>query len=144
MTSSPLADPPSPKYRRAAITLQLGVPETWAVDGSEAQIVRAIEDLFNSNESGVGPGGSILHTMFVLSWKPGDIARLPSGEPIEPLLKKWRLEYRLVPRSPHPAGHECEADCVPHSDRKPIAEPVVREPIRMAGRDFDIDGNDWA
>lgn len=103
MTSSeyqhgkPLANPPSAKYRRAAVTLQLGVPETWMDDGSEARIVQAIERLFNSMESGVGPGGSILQSMFVLSWKPGDVARLPSGQPIEPLLEKWRREYPLRP-----------------------------------------------
>lgn len=161
------------KYRRAAITLQLGVPEIWMEDGSEARIVAAIEQLFNSNASGVGPGGSVLHAMFVLSWKPGDVAKLPTGAEIEPMLEKWRAEYPLRTKDEvqtdfhEPPGYPSRSLEWPeesrHADRCPTCSsrmpqlhpsageggevtarcPDVWHGTPMAGRDFDIDGNPW-
>jgi len=94
----PLTDPPSAKYRRATITLQLGVPETWMEDGSEARIIAAIETLFGTTTTGTGPGGAIMHGLFALSWKPGEVAKLPNGASMESVLERWRLEYPLRSR----------------------------------------------
>jgi hypothetical protein len=143
----PLADPPSPKYRRAAITLQLGVSENWVLDGSEETLIAAIESLFRAASTGVGPGGAILHGMFVLSWKPGEVARM-GGQDVETALQKWRAEYPLRPRTP-------VADTVQQFrvGRHEAYFPPPREsrPIVFCGDDAKhgphpvgtVDGNNW-
>jgi hypothetical protein len=76
----------TPKYRRAAIVIELGVSETWMDDGSESILVKLIEDLFATRNE-------IMHGMFLRTWIPG---REGMDEEIAKLRKEYPLSGFLV------------------------------------------------
>jgi hypothetical protein len=113
----PLADPPSPKYQRAVVTLELGVPETWTDDGGKDRLIAEIERIMHVTGSGSGPGNATMHGLFVISYRPGS----PDAKAIEEKLDLMRIAYPLRPRQ---RFDEQRSNFV-RLDQTPVYEPVI-------------------
>ena len=81
----------TPKYRRAAVMIDLGVGETFAMQG-EQQLVDALEKLLTLGE-GTGPGGVTLLQMVCVTQQPGTDA--------EVIGSYLRMEFPLTAHKPH-------------------------------------------
>ena len=84
-----------PKYKRAIVVLELGVPEEWTMDGGKEKLISQIEDIMRSHTSGSGPGNSTLMAMYLKVWVPGQDRAAEEG------LEQMRVEYPLMHRDPH-------------------------------------------
>ena len=82
----PTIMPMKPKYQRALVTIELGVSETWRIT-HKRELIEALERLFGVPAPGVGPGGAVMHALFI---------RVEDPSAINPVLEQYRLEYPLV------------------------------------------------
>lgn len=117
-----------PKYRRALVTLDLGVSATWMDDGGEADLIRAIEAMLIRPGSGVGPGGAALHALNVECWVPGDEPEMDAKR------ERFRLEYPLQQRvlafDPGAKSSGVVVVFVDHADTPTLDDATSREEWR--------------
>jgi hypothetical protein len=90
------------KYRRGFIVLNIGLPNYDLAESDRDELLRQIETIFNEggqgNGSGVGPGGAVLHDLFVsLAGRGADTVQHQVN--VEQFRKDYPLLYPLGERS---------------------------------------------
>jgi hypothetical protein len=85
--------PMAPKYGRAIVFLDLGVPQTWSSDGKR-RLIERLEELFGVRDgSGVGPSGEVLQQFVCHAEYDRE-----GVEGLQEVSNGFRLEYPLISR----------------------------------------------